>query len=487
MRPLTLAIVATCAASVAWAQAIDENALFGDSAMVVEDSNALGKPSAHIIPGTESMQVPASDASKQGLKLSGQVSGQASETYFRDAKGEPSFGNDGGPSPSLSTQTVGVLYFDARSSDDTKAFAAFEANYVSTDSVKTHANLRELFLDFNLKRHLYLRFGKQVLQWGRCYFWNPSDLVNVEHKGFVQRAGALEGTYGLRAHVPVGTKANFYSFIDAQDAKQLNQLKGSFKAEALFGGTETSVSLWKRADLDPVYAWDISTALGKWNIASEAAFFPDGFLQRYNIHNDTLFTQGSKAFTPRIAFTLGRSFEVLDVADRLTVQYEMYYNGLGYTENPRDDHSYRPWAASVKTPGTLSTLIPAGMSMSQLGAGPKWLWLIAQDQTSPYSSGRYYAAFFTSFSRFIVQDLTISCNGLMNLTDKSYVFSGSLGYATLQNLTLQLTGIAFGGGFPGEMTGYELKGAVPPQYSAYLPNQTTSPRMQVQGSATFTF
>jgi hypothetical protein len=27
---------------------------------------------------------------------------------------------------------------------------------------------------------VYFRAGKQVAQWGRCYLWNPTDLINVE-------------------------------------------------------------------------------------------------------------------------------------------------------------------------------------------------------------------------------------------------------------------------------------------------------------------
>ena len=27
---------------------------------------------------------------------------------------------------------------------------------------------------------IYFRTGKQVLKWGRSYFWNPTDLINVE-------------------------------------------------------------------------------------------------------------------------------------------------------------------------------------------------------------------------------------------------------------------------------------------------------------------
>ena len=44
--------------------------------------------------------------------------------------------------------------------------------------------IKEVFVDFNLANTVYFRAGKQVLKWGTGYFWNPTDLINIEHRSF---------------------------------------------------------------------------------------------------------------------------------------------------------------------------------------------------------------------------------------------------------------------------------------------------------------
>jgi hypothetical protein len=437
-------------------QEIDETALFGDANAMLVDSATVTSPLAD-----------SSTTKPTGIKASGALTGSAQSNFSRDFIRNP--GREDTGYPGLLFRTTGELFLDARASDDTKAFAAIEGRYLS-DSSQANAYLRELFLDFNVRQRLYVRVGKQVLQWGRCYFWNPSDLVNVEKKSFVERIGTLEGTSGIRLHAPFGTRANLYGFLDAENVKTADQLKATAKAEILLGGTETALSLWKRKDLDPVVAWDISTALHKWNIAGEAAFFPQGFLNHYTVSADTLVSTPNKAFTPRVALSIGRAFDFLDVSDRITVQYEMYYNGLGYDPSPLEDSREYPWKNSVSLDSARLAGLPIPYSIPnlRLDHGPKALWLYANGQIQPYSLGRYYIAFFSSFSKFIIPDLTMSCNGLANLTDGSYMLSGSLTYTTLQNLSLQISGVSLGGTYYGEMT-----------YSGT--------RFQAQGVATYTF
>ena len=101
--------------------------------------------------------------------------------------------------------------------------------------------LRELFMDFNFNRSIYFRIGKQVLQWGRCYFWNPTDLINVERNSFVEKIGSREGVYGARLHVPFGTIANIYSFINIQSVNRIDSISGSVKFEYLLGRSEMAL------------------------------------------------------------------------------------------------------------------------------------------------------------------------------------------------------------------------------------------------------
>jgi len=339
---------------------LDEADLFGDPQGLLVDSTHFTPPDSEETPG---------------LRTGGSLSTATFLNWSRASLHESP------ANASLSARSVGTLDFDARSPDGSKAFATLEATYRS-DSASSSAYLREMFVDFNLSRHLYLRAGKQVLQWGRCYFWNPSDLINVEEKTLVERLGAREGAFGLRLHIPFGTSANLYAFADTRGADEMADLKGSFKAEFLLGDVETSLSLWTRRGLAPALAWDASSALGKWDIAMESVLLPAGFSVRYEERADTLFSQRSKAFAPRAAISLGRFFDVRTQNDRLRVQYEMYYNSLGYAQSPlRDSRTYN-FTEPVRYQGIA------------LREGPKILWLYGNDALENYGLGRWYAAFF---------------------------------------------------------------------------------------------
>lgn len=423
MIALMICMVLLCNLNL-WAQDVNEADLFGDPSALVVESSTLP---------------PMDSTPPQGLQASGSVTAQGAAIFMRNSA-----------NPTLTSQMVASLFLDARSPDGTKAFAAIEGKYLA-DSSSQNAYLRELFLDFDLRKMVYLRAGKQVLQWGRCYFWNPSDLINVERKSFVERAGPLEGVYGLRTHFPFGTRANLYGFWDIDGAQEFTQTKGALKAEILLGGTETALSIWKRQGLDPVFAWDLSSQIGRWNLSAEAAFFPESFLTRYRVIQDTLYATPNKAFTPRAVISIGRSFDILEVQERLRVQYELYYNGLGYDENPVADSHWYSWQTEQQG----------------FRYGPKALWLYQSGQIAPYSIGRYYAAFFTTFARVFHQDLGFLCNGVMNLVDRSYMLAAGLEYTTLNNLTLQSLLVRTHGPYPAEMTyaGQEWQIQLSAQYS----------------------
>lgn len=397
-------------------ETLDEESLFDDPGALVMDSSAIPRDT---IEETAGLRASGSVTSAMGL--------QWSRTQLRHSA----------ENPDMHSQSVAVLDLDARSPQGARAFAALEGGY-QADSQSTEAHLRELFVDFTLGPVLYMRAGKQVLQWGRCYFWNPSDLINLEHRDLVERLGSREGTYGWRAHLPIGTRANFYAFLYSQDAGKASELQGSFKAEALLGPSEASLSLWKREGLDPALAGDISSRVAGWDLSGEAILLPGGFLPRYTESLDTLFSKPSPAWAPRLCISLGRSFDFMDLDDRLHVQYEMYYNSLGYAHSPLDDSRSYVFAE------------PGSMEGLPVRAGPKALWLYSHGALGQYELGRYYAAFFASCQRFLVADLTLGLDGVANLDDHSALIAASLSYSTLQQLDLGLSLSSMGGRYPGE-------------------------------------
>jgi hypothetical protein len=233
-------------------------------------------------------------------------------------------------------------------------------------------------------------------------------------------------------------------------------VKVSAKGEVVLGGSEVSLSIWRRGGLDPVFAGSFSSALSGWELAGEAALLPGGFSTRFRERDGSLDEVRSDPMTPRISLSLARSFDFLAINDRIRLQYEAYYNGLGYGENPLADGRSLPWSAEV------------GLGEGQsVAAGSKTLWLLLHDRLQPYALGRYYSAFFTGISHFFVSELTLSCNGIMNMTDHSMMLVSELSYATMQNMVLRISLIGVDGGSRTEFAyaGQGMAGMGSVQYS----------------------
>jgi hypothetical protein len=343
----------------------------------------------------------------------------------------------------LYAYTVADLYLDARLPQGAKVFANLEATlYGQTSS--TDVALREMFLDFNVEHAVYLRAGKQVLQWGRCYLWNPTDLINIERRSFVTKIGNREGAYGVKAHVPFGTWLNLYSFLDTGMASDPDNTSAAFKMEWLIKNFEMAVSGWVKKNNHPVWGYDFSTRVLTVDIVGEASISKgQNHLVRV-LNNGVLeLSQDSEVWTPQACLDFSRKFQVGDFKDRLSINLEAYYNRNGYVENIFSDTTVYPYARPLPDSSGNAPVITAGTQLDFF------------QQNHLYQSNyhaRYYAAMFTSFSRFLLTDMTLNCNYIHNCVDQSGTLTAGVTYTELNNLTLGLLGLAYVGGPDKEYT-----------------------------------
>ena len=135
----------------------DENALFSDTSSVTDSANVVNT-------------VDSKKLSQKSTDLSGSITCAGIANAAR-----PWFGSYNNRDLQLSSFMVANLLLDVRLPQGTKAFANLETEYIPEGS-NVLVGLRELFIDVNLHKRVYLRFGKQVLQWGPCALWNPTDL-----------------------------------------------------------------------------------------------------------------------------------------------------------------------------------------------------------------------------------------------------------------------------------------------------------------------
>ncbi|MDD2805109.1 MAG: hypothetical protein PHV33_06105 [Elusimicrobiales bacterium] len=354
---------------------------------------------------TQAASTETARAEKKTLGFSGSVTSVMEDAVY-------------GSSDSLNTYILGNLLLDARLKNGVKAFANLETSYYPKTR-QTTSTLRELFVDFNLGDRVYFRTGKQVLQWGRCYLWNPTDLVNIEKIPFVPKVGSREGAYGLKLHVPFGTAYNIYGFLDTGSAAAGRELAGALKFELLAGRTEMAFSGWTKRNRNPVFGYDVSSRLGDVDIAGEvsAAGRDNGRYIRDN--NGTLETFKKGTDWPlKAAVNFSKGFRLGNFNDRLTVTSEFFYNQSGYVKTPFRDKKLYAFS------GPLSSVLPAGT---------KGLYLLGNGLYDSNYLGRHYGALFTSVSRFIITDLTLNTNYIHNFNDSTGALSAGVTYKNLND------------------------------------------------------
>ena len=127
---------------------VDENAMFSDTSSITSSKDIVDNKTI-------------SEKDKKTIGLSGQIVDANIGAFNRDWFNDLHRSN-----VQLSTFVLGNLMLDIRLPQGAKAFANLETQYIPQGS-NVLVSLREIFLDGNLKNRVFLRLGKQVLQWGR--------------------------------------------------------------------------------------------------------------------------------------------------------------------------------------------------------------------------------------------------------------------------------------------------------------------------------
>lgn len=296
------------------------------------------------------------------------------------------------------------FFMDIRLQGGIKSFLSVEAAYLPSDSgvpgADTVLGFKEFFVDTNWRNKIYFRTGKQFLTWGTCFFWNPTDLININSKEFTDLDQIREGTYGLKVHIPSGTKRNVYFFLKMDDATEIEGISAAGKYEFLVGNTEMSFSILGRNGYQPDYGYDITGRIFDLDIRGEMALSPGGNNEMIDYDSLGTVPEGD-GYIPKISLGCTKYFDSGDIKDRISLTSEIYYNSAGYEKNIFE----RLKSETPENKGTfLSTFY------------------------QPYRNSKYYFAFFSSVSKFIKSDLTLNINGITNLVDHSGTLTCGVSY-----------------------------------------------------------
>lgn len=415
---------------------IDEDMLFADTNMMVDSTSVIDSSLAD------------GKVEKASAAFSGSVNSVGQALMTRDFFKDPSR-HEITPSAYI----LGNLLLDVRLPREIKAFANLEATYTA-DSSEFDAMLQELFVDVNINRKIYFRTGKQVLQWGQCYFWNPTDLINVEKKKFEPDIGYREGAYGVKIHVPFGTKYNLYGFIDMRNMTSTDSVAGAFKGEVLFGTTEIAAALWGKKNRKPLFGLNFSTMLldftinGEMSLESGENYTIIDSLRKNEPMYEFLLRSASdpsirldkkldKKVVARACIGFMKSFDFMDVKNRINLISEFFYNQAGVKGDFYDEHQMKATNDSLdvwaKDKGTANHSI-----VNEKVA------LLRNKFSKPNEFSRYYWSLFMTMNKFICPEMQLQFNTIVNFEQHAAMITGSLQYTSIHNLTvgLVLTGYA---------------------------------------------
>ncbi len=356
---------------------------------------------------------------KERVSFSGSLASRNSYTMTRDWMG----GDNHGFKNVFSAWFDANFNLDIRLYSGVKAYASASLEYYPTETTvisstfKTYQEndveypLEEIFIDINARKHAYFRIGKQFLKWGVGYLWNPTDVINIERKNILDPYQVREGVYGLKMTVPVGTRFNFYAFLNFNDAKDVDRIGVSGKAEVLIGNTEMALSASWRRDSHPVIGYEITSRLFTIDLHGEVSASPG---TNGKVLDGMTVKENPEGWTTMICAGLGRGFDVLNVHDRIRLDFEFFYNHSGYTEKIFNNDV-------------------------------RMAYFIQSGCYAPNYYGRFYTGLFMTVSQLGTSELSASVNWIFNIEDQSSVIMALLTWTPLYNLEL-----SFGlNGFPG--------------------------------------
>ncbi|MBT6119936.1 hypothetical protein HOH45_00545 [bacterium] len=278
-------------------------------------------------------------------------------------------------------------------------------------------NIKEYFIDFNLDYTSYFRVGKQYLKWGQGYFWNPIDFVNVDKKDFLNLNQALEGVYGLKVHIPNGTKRNLYFFLNSQESDDINDISLVSKYEVALKNIEVGVSSLLKYNQPSRFGLEASTYIFGFDLLTELSIFNGK--EPYISESTIQYKPESRQYQ-----WMGQLSKTInwERANRVRLTYEHYYQTNGFETLNWTDASL------------MDTIIKANLYV-------------------PNQLAKHYHSAFITLSEFPNHSSTTFTNVLQNITDGSGLINIGWSYTLINELVFNTSLIHYFGDSNSEYKG----------------------------------
>lgn len=301
------------------------------------------------------------------------------------------------------------LFLDARPSEDLGVYVKGDLSYDATEEAEFE--LRELFADTNIDEEIFIRAGKQTINWGAGYFYSPANVINLEEIDPENPEDELLGPVAFRAQIPAGT-TNLLGYALLDDTAAGEPVGFGALGEFLVDGYEVSIGGIYQQDNPWAGMVTLTGSAGDIQLFAEGVV--EGDLDRKMVVADgsslTVEAMEGVYFSGTAGASWSYSDDVGLFSVSLTGQY--YYNGTGY-EDP---------SVITDNINVVTGLVSAGdLAMSDL-----------------QNRGLHYGAAGTSFSNILDSDVTPSVTWIGNMSDGSGMVISSLRYSGIDNLSLNL-------------------------------------------------
>ncbi len=304
------------------------------------------------------------------------------------------------------------LFLDARPKGDFRVFVKGDVSYSPTDGVAF--DLREAFADISVGDTVFVRAGKQTVNWGVGRFFSPANLINLETIDPEDPGAELAGPVAVKAQVPLGAD-NLTGYLILDDIGSGDDVGLATRYEFLVEGYELTVGGIYRSERPWAVMSTVAGAIGDVTVFGEVVL--GGNSDKVFLVEDAS-PLGLRAATSDSLFasgTVGVQYSTTTEDELYTVTggAQYFFNGEGY-----DDPS-----VFTDNPGGVRALLEEGALSPADLAG----------------RGRHYAAAQLSSPDVADTDLAPSVFWLGNLSDGSGRASAALGYGGVENFTPSLT------------------------------------------------
>ncbi|MGI9256623.1 MAG: hypothetical protein ACR2PY_06785, partial [Salinispira sp.] len=285
-----------------------------------------------------------------------------------------------------------------------------------------NATIFELYSDVNFNQQLFLRFGKQTVNWGVGYFWSPGDFISLVPIDPDDPEAEREGPVALKASVPIGIhELSAYVIADAS-VEALEDLgyaaRGNFYIDLGDVGFETQLGFGFQKDRPFRIMSAIRLPLRNVN------FFLEGRLSFGRQGGKILSVMEIPAEVPTLEIqeddetaylstTVGLSFlptNIFDTTIDLAIIAQYYFQGEGYENS--------------------DFLAPALREISS-GAG-------SLHPSAVENFGMHYTALSISLRELFLEGLSISTIWQANWSDLSGLFNTSISYRFFDGFSLSI-------------------------------------------------